>query len=208
MKIYDISRSLSADLAAWPGDTPFHFELKWKIAGGASVNVGAISSSVHNGTHADAFYHFDERGAVIDRMPLDAYIGPAVVIDVATPIELRIDAFQSAAADIEATRRVLLKTNAWGDSSRFPDSIPTLGAEAIAWLAARGVRLLGVDVPSVDAIDSKDLPNHHALASAHIAIIESLDLSQVTGGVYFLAAAPVKIRDGDAAPVRAVLWQP
>ena len=41
MKIFDISRSLSNDLAPWPGDTPFHFESKWKMAEGATVNVGA-----------------------------------------------------------------------------------------------------------------------------------------------------------------------
>ena len=72
---------MSDDLAPWPGDTPFHFELKWKMAEGASVNVGAINMSVHNGTHADAPFHFESKGASIDRVPLEAYLGPAVVVD-------------------------------------------------------------------------------------------------------------------------------
>ena len=80
MKIFDISRSLSNDLAPWPGDTPFHFELKWKMAEGATVNVGAINMGVHNGTHADAPFHFEPRGETIERMPLDIYIGHAVVV--------------------------------------------------------------------------------------------------------------------------------
>ena len=75
MEIFDISRALSDELAPWPGDTPFHFELKWKMAEGATVNVGAINMGVHNGTHADATFHFDESGDPIDRMPLDAYVG-------------------------------------------------------------------------------------------------------------------------------------
>ena len=75
MKIFDISRALSNDLAPWPGDTPFHFELKWKMAEGATVNVGAVNMGVHNGTHADAMFHFDEGGDSIERMPLDAYVG-------------------------------------------------------------------------------------------------------------------------------------
>src|SRR5438046_2356127 len=81
MEIFDISRALSSGLAPWPGDTPFHFELKWKMAEGATVNVGAITMGVHNGTHADAPFHFDQSGEPIDRMPLDVYLGDAVVVD-------------------------------------------------------------------------------------------------------------------------------
>jgi arylformamidase len=59
----------------------------------------------------------------------------------------------------------------------------------------------------VDEIDSKSLQNHHALARAGIAIVESLDLSRVGSGVYNLAALPLKIARGDGAPLRAVLWR-
>src|SRR5215210_7948041 len=81
MQIFDISRALSNDLAPWPGDTAFHFELKWKMAEGATVNVGAIQMGVHNGTHADAVFHFEEGADPIDRMPLANYLGDAVVVD-------------------------------------------------------------------------------------------------------------------------------
>jgi arylformamidase len=59
----------------------------------------------------------------------------------------------------------------------------------------------------VDEIDSKSLPNHHALGRAGIAIIESLDLKNVGTGIYNLAALPLKIAGGDAAPLRAILWR-
>ncbi|MFL6542052.1 MAG: arylformamidase, partial [Chthoniobacterales bacterium] len=76
-----------------------------------------------------------------------------------------------------------------------------------AWLKARGVKLLGFDVPSVDEITSKDLPNHHALGAAGIGIVESLDLSRVSAGVYQLIALPLKIAGADGSPIRAILWR-
>ena len=71
MKIWDISRTLSDDLAEWPGDEPFRFKLTRKLAEGQSVNLGAISMSVHNGTHADAQFHFDGKGESIEKAPLE-----------------------------------------------------------------------------------------------------------------------------------------
>ena len=75
MKIWDISRRLSNELAEWPGDEPFHYRLTNEIAKGASVNLGAIRMSVHNGTHADARFHFDTNGEPIEKAPLDRMIG-------------------------------------------------------------------------------------------------------------------------------------
>ena len=209
MQIYDISRALSACLAVWPGDTPFRFDLKWKMTEGAAVNVGAITSSVHNGTHADAFFHFEANGNTIERMPLDAYLGAAVVSEVAqrNSSTIGVDHLWPVEPLIRETQRLLLKTNAWPEPAEFPAAIPIIAQDVPAWLSERGVKLLGVDVPSVDAIDSKTLPNHHALAQAHIAIVEGLDLSRVAPGVYQLVALPLKIAGADGAPVRAVLWR-
>lgn len=213
MKIFDISRALSSGLAEWPGDTPFRYELKWKMAEGASVNVGAINLSVHNGTHADARFHFEATGTTMEQMPLDPYLGPAVVVDLADTFtggrrrEITIDDFAPNESAIAQTRRVLLKTNCWPDSSVFPSWIPAINSEVVAWLAGKGARLLGLDLPSVDAIDAKQLTNHYALAAAEIAIVESLDLTSVEAGIYQLAALPLKVAGSDGAPIRAVLWR-
>jgi arylformamidase len=208
VKIIDISRTLTNDLAPWPGDTRFHFQLKWKMTEGASVNVGAIQMGVHNGTHADATFHFDSRGETIDGADLSRFFGRAVVVDLgnsSATIEVAdLEKWESALRDVP---RLLLKTGAWPDSKIFPREIPTISSDVPQWLQARGVQLLGVDVPSVDVIDSKDLPNHHALAAAGIAIVESLDLRGVEAGGYNFAALPLKIAGGDAAPVRAILWR-
>jgi arylformamidase len=218
MKIFDISRALSNDLAPWPGDTPFHFELKWKMAEGATVNVGAINMGVHNGTHADATFHFDESGDSIERMPLDAYVGDAVVVDLtklfgragegidrARPIG--VADLEPFSAPLEQAPRLLLKTGVWTNAKVFPDWIPVIARDVSDWLRERKVKLLGLDLPSVDPIEAKKLTNHHALAAARVAIVESLDLSEVEAGIYHFAALPLKIVGGDAGPVRAVVWR-
>jgi len=210
--IWDISRPLTNDLAPWPGDTPFRYELKWSLSETCSVNVGAIRMSLHSGTHADAPFHFIRKGDTIDCVPLENYIGPAVVIDLTEKISctqplIAIADLEHARAQIAKTSRVLLKTNCFPDSKRFPDWIPALNSEAIAWLRELHVVLLGVDLPSVDPIDAKVLANHYALNAGNIAIVESLDLSEVEAGFYQFVALPLKIVGGDAAPVRALLWR-
>ena len=214
MKIWDISRTLSHDLAEWPGDEPFRFRATNEIAKGASVNLGAITMSVHNGTHADARFHFDPKGDSIEKAPLDIYVGRATVVDLTQSFArskqkhlITAEDLKPHAEDIAATSRLLVKTGRWSDSTVFPDQIPVIAADVPAWLQKNGVKLLGLDLPSMDEIDSKSLQNHHALAGAGIAIVESLDLTDVAAGIYSFAALPLKIAGGDGAPVRAILWR-
>lgn len=214
MKIWDISRTLSDKLAEWPGDEPFHFRLTKTLAEGQSVNLGAIGMSVHNGTHADAQFHFDGKGESIEKASLEIYLGRAVVVDLTEAFSqskekqlITIEDLQPHAEEIAETSRLLIKTGRWSNSAVFPDQIPVIAADIAAWLQKNGVKLLGLDLPSVDEIDSKSLQNHHALARNGIVIIESLDLSNVSPGIYNLAALPLKIAGGDGAPMRAVLWR-
>ena len=214
MKLWDISRTLSNDLAEWPGDEPYRFRLTREKTKGASVNLGAISMSLHNGTHADARFHFDADGESIEKASLQTYLGRATVVDLWQAFLdskekhlITIEDLRPSAEAIAATSRILVKTGRWTDSTVFPKQIPVIAADVPAWLQKNGVKLLGLDLPSVDEIDSKSLQNHHALAQAGIAIIESLDLSNVAPGIYHLAALPLKIAGGDGAPMRAILWR-
>jgi arylformamidase len=214
MKIWDISRTLSDKFAEWPGDEPFHYRITNEIAKGGSVNLGAISMSLHNGTHADARLHFDTNGTPIEKAALEIYLGRATVVDLAEAFSREMEKhlitredLRAAAEDIAVTSRLLVKTDRWSDSTVFPKRIPVIAADVPAWLQKNGVTLLGVDLPSMDELDSKSLQNHHALARAGIAIIESLDLSGVAPGNYNFAALPLKIAGADGAPVRAVLWR-
>jgi arylformamidase len=214
MKIWDISRTLSNDFAEWPGDEPFNYRLTNEIAKGASVNLGAITMSVHNGTHADARFHFDTNAESIETVPLEIYLDRATVVDLSQIFSqssekhlVTREDLRPHAEQIASTSRLLVKTGRWRDSTNFPKRIPVIAADLPSWLQKNGVRLLGVDLPSMDEIDSKSLQNHHALARAGIAIIESLDLSDVASGIYNFAALPLKIAGADGAPVRAVLWR-
>jgi arylformamidase len=180
MEIYDISVALNARLAPWPGDVPFGYALGATLAEGASVNLGSATMSLHSGTHADAPFHYQENGATIDVLALDAFFGPALVIDLSRDLESeRIGNLQEFENEIIDAPRVLLKTNCWKDRESFPATIPTIAPETARWLGDKGVKLLGLDLPSVDQIESRDLPVHHALGSARIQILESLDLSRL-----------------------------
>jgi arylformamidase len=214
MKVWDISRTLSNDFAEWPGDEPFHYRLTKEIAKGATANLGAVTMSIHNGTHADARFHFDSKGTSIEKAPLEVYLGRATVVDLAQNFSqsrekhlITLEDLRLHAEDIAATSRLLVKTDRWSDSTVFPEQIPVIAADVPGWLQKNGVKLLGLDLPSMDEIDSKSLQNHHALARAGIAIVESLDLSDVAPGIYNFAGLPLKIAGADGAPMRAILWR-
>jgi arylformamidase len=214
MKVWDISRTLSNDFAEWPGDEPFHYRLTKEIAKGAMANLGAVTMSIHNGTHADARFHFDSKGTSIEKAPLEVYLGRATVVDLAQNFSqsrekhlITLEDLRLHAEDIAATSRLLVKTDRWSDSTVFPEQIPVIAADVPGWLQKNGVKLLGLDLPSMDEIDSKSLQNHHALARAGIAIVESLDLSDVAPGIYNFAGLPLKIAGADGAPMRAILWR-
>lgn len=203
MSLLDISRFIATGMPNWPGDTPTEFKQVASIAGGYSANVGRLTMSVHSGSHTDAPYHYSDTGAKIDEVPLDTYVGPAVVVDVIGHATLTPDLF--AAIDLGATPRVLFKTNSWPDAAVFPPTWPVIDLALPGWLAARGVKLIGLDFPSVDERHSKDLPVHHACLAAGLIILENLNLREAAPGVYDLIALPLKIRGGDGSPVRAAL---
>ncbi len=201
-RIYDISRPVSEALAGWPGDTPYRCGMLCRLNAGASVNLGTIEMSPHTGTHIDAPYHYDDAGKTVGQLPLETYVGQAAVLHVEGKHPITRE-------DIPArwlsAPRLLLRTGGWEDDTRFPERIPVIAPDVPAWLRTHGVVLLGVDLPSVDPLDSKDLPNHHALGSCGIAILEGIDLRGVPEGFYELIALPLRLEGLDGCPVRAIL---
>jgi arylformamidase len=101
--------------------------------------------------------------------------------------------------------RLLLRTGQTIAEGGFPSSWPVLDEPALRLLLSLGLRLLGVDSPSVDARTSTTLEIHKALFAAGAYNIENLDLRGVPDGEYDLIALPLKIMSIDAAPVRALL---
>ncbi|WP_227938117.1 arylformamidase [Alkalihalobacillus deserti] len=203
MKIIDISQVLNSATPVWPGDTPFAFHLNWTKEQTGSVNVGTIKMSAHTGTHIDAPYHFSDEGTPVSELPLESYIGNALVVDVTNHQAISSQAL--AGIDLTTIEMVLLKTNSWIDHSTFPENFSYLRSELASYLHKNAIRLIGVDVPSVDPLDSKTLDAHHALHKHNISILEGLVLKDVKPGVYELIALPLNIEGADGCPVRAVL---
>ncbi len=203
MKLYDISMALYNGVPGWPGDTPYHFDLAWTKEDSGSVNVGKLEMSAHTGTHIDAPYHFKSSGERVGGLHLDLYVGRAVVIDVTNTEVITAEILKNKLQ--VGTKRVLFKTRCWKDRSVFPNEIVPLSPEVVPFLRQCGVGLVGVDMPSVDPLDSKELGAHHALYEHNIHILEGLVLDEVPEGEYELVALPLALEEADGSPVRAIL---
>jgi arylformamidase len=202
--LHDISVEVRVGTPEWPGDAPFECGWTTRIAAGASVNLSRVGGSPHVGTHADAPLHVRDGWPASDSLPLEVFLGEAVVIDVSGtpdgPLSLDLDD-----ARLAGVERLLLRTGRSIAEGRFPPDWPVLDSVTAARLAERGLRLFGVDSPSVDARHSTRLEVHHALFGGGAYVLENLDLRGIPGGRYELIALPQRVAGLDAAPVRAVL---
>lgn len=202
--IYDISRTITPKTAVWEGDTPYSFHHNLEMQRGASINLTTITLSPHTGTHADAYYHYTSDGEHPASMALAPYIGQARVITV----ELQNGALLPEHLGERAigAERILIHSHVSElDDSVFPKAFPYLSVSLIDQLAEQGVKLIGLDSPSVDALDSTALPCHNALRRHNMANLEVLQLSRVPDGDYWLTALPLKLDGVCGSPVRAIL---
>jgi arylformamidase len=199
----DISQVLHDNIPVWPGDTPFQYRVSWGMEESGSVNVGQVTMSTHTGTHIDAPYHFDNDGKRVIDLDFNLYIGHAKVIHLNQPSSIGISDLKDEL--LHGVKRLLIRTDAWKDKTVFPESIPHIEPELAAYLAGQGVQLLGLDLPSVDPLDSKELSAHHELNRNGIHILEGLVLDEIEPGDYELAALPLPLQQGDGSPVRAVI---
>ena len=202
-KWIDISQPLRNGIAEWPGDTPFSYEVEFSTADTGSVNIGKMTTSTHMGTHIDAPFHFDDKGLKVLDLPIDLYIGRARVIDVSKWDSVGRKELEEI--DFGGAERVLLKTLSRSDLNTFPENFTYLRADIGAFLKERGVRLIGVDTPSVDPEDSKTMDAHHALNDNGVMILENIVLDMIEPGDYELIALPLPLAESDGSPVRAVL---
>jgi len=203
-ELIDITPVVSPRLAVFPGDTPFSREVLLDMARGAHITLSTIRATLHLGAHADAASHYTKSGATIDRMPLELYVGPCRVVrcDAAQGRRLAIADLRGIALDAP---RVLIATGSAPDPERWNDDFAGLEPSLVDHLADHGVRLVGIDTPSVDTADSKDLPAHARCRERGIAIVEGLRLGTVAPGRYEFIGLPLALEGCDASPIRAVL---
>lgn len=201
--LYDITPPVSPALAVWPGDTPPSREVLLDLARGDNLTLSTLRATVHLGAHADAPSHYGRDAPPIDERPLGPYLGPCQLLRVSVERGKRLPA--ALAERVTDTERVLFATGTFPDPQRFDPDFAALAPELVRALALRGVRLVGIDTPSVDLFDSRDLPAHQACLRHDMAILEGLVLRDVPEGRYELIALPLRLVGFDASPVRAVL---
>ncbi len=202
-RLWDITPTVTSALAVWPGDTPASREVLLDLRRGDTVTLSTLHATVHLGAHADAPSHYGVDAPTIESRSLEPYLGPCQVLRVPGIRGRRIGP-DELPWPVRA-ERVLLATGTYPDPTRFDREFAALAPELVDRLHAAGVRLVGLDTPSVDLFDSKDLPTHQACLRHDVAILEGLVLDGVPEGLYELIALPLKLSGFDASPVRAVL---
>jgi arylformamidase len=143
-------------------------------------------------------------GTAIDAVDLVPYLGPAQLLSVTEGPE-RIAAEEVLPRLEPGTRRVLLRTFEAFPHDAWPTHFRTPAPDLVEALGAAGVRLLGIDGPSLDPQDAKDLVSHQALGRWRMAVLEGLAFDGVPDGRYELIAPPLRLSGADASPVRALL---
>jgi arylformamidase len=185
MRLFDLTHPLGPVTPVFPGDDPVRLR-PCAALDRDGYRAVRLELGTHSGTHVDAPAHLLPDGAPIDALPLDLWVGPAVLLEA--------EGFHGIPPP--GAKRVLL--------AGCPDGLP------LAWarnLAASGVRLVGVDGPSVDPVDSGDLPCHRVLLEGGAVLLENLRLDGAPRGEGTLYCLPLAIEAGDGAPAR-VLWEP
>ncbi|MEM6856843.1 MAG: arylformamidase [Pseudomonadota bacterium] len=201
-RIWDISQPLRPGLPVWPGDTALEHKRTWQMEAGSPVNVSALTFSTHSGAHADAPLHYSQTAPDIASVGLEPYIGECLVVD----------ARRSGAAievgdlpHLHGADRILFRTFERFPHEQWDPDTTAIAPETIEWLGVQGVRLVGIDTPSIDPQTSKDMLAHKAVLKHDIRVLEGLVLDDVPEGRYELIALPLPVVNGDASPVRAIL---
>ena len=205
MKFHDISPTLSERIGVFPGDVPFSRNISHDMAQGDHLGLSSLTTTLHVGAHADAPSHYVEAGQDIAQRSLEPYYGPCQVLEVKSSAGARILP-EDLTGEVTAPR-VLLKTGSFPDPEAWNADFSSCSPELVEFLHAAGVILIGIDTPSVDPQDDRELLSHAAVARHDLSLLEGLVLGEVAAGIYHLVAFPLKIEGADASPVRAVLTE-
>lgn len=208
-RFIDVTLAIGPEMLTWPGDPPVAVDPAKRLARGDASNVSDLRMGSHTGTHVDPPFHFIGGGTTVDRLAIDALVGPAMVADL-TWVERRIGPDELDKLGLpEGTERLLMRTRnseLWTrDRIEFPDDYVCMTVEGARWVAERGLRLLGTDFLSIEQRGAPGHPVHVTLLRAGVVILEGLALFGVEPGSYDLTCLPLKILGGDGAPARAVL---
>ena len=192
MKYIDITYTLEAGMKKYPTDPDVKISSFKSFKKGNSCNLSKIALGTHSGTHIDAPYHIFNQGGGIDEIKLEDLFCDVIVTDIES---LSKKGFFERIKS-EGIKGIVLKTSKYKT---------TLTPEKAEGLVKNGIKLIGTDQLSIEESLDKSHPVHRVLLSKAIIIIENLYLDNVSLGNYKLICFPLKIKNGDGSPVRAIL---
>lgn len=205
MKILDISPTISKKLAVWPGDTPFDHRILMSTDQGDHLGLSQVTTTLHLGAHADAPNHYAKEAQGISQRSLHYYLGPVQVEKANVRPGERVGLKHLRADFALQAPRLLVKTQSFPDPENWNQDFCALDPQFLETLAKQACLLIGIDTPSVDLFECKELLSHQVLHKYNMAVLEGLVLDAVEPGLYSLVAPPLPIQGGDASPVRALL---
>ncbi|MGH7678592.1 MAG: cyclase family protein [Gemmatimonadaceae bacterium] len=208
-RIYDISVPLNSGTVVYPGNPEIRIAPHSELSRGASSNTSSISLGSHSGTHVDAPRHFFDAGSTVDRLPLNALLGPARVIAFGDEV-MSVTATHLETQALQNVERLVIRTrnSAFVKDREFHQDFTFVAPDGAEYLAALGIKLVGVDYYSVEQFRSGHHRTHRTLLERGIVIVEGLDLSEVAPGDYEFICLPLRLEGLDGAPARAVLLKP
>ena len=204
MSLHDISPKLAGDTVRWVTAPPFELEERRRMSKGDPNNSSALNMSIHSGTHIDAPFHFVAEGLTIDELPLDRFIGAALVFEVDP--EKYITKNHVESIKLDGATRVLFSTrnSELLHQREYEPDFAAFSVEADQSLVERGVELVGLDYLSIAHADEQ-VRVHRAFSDHGVVLLEGIDLSHVASGRYELMCLPIQIGNNDGAPCGAVL---
>lgn len=198
----DVSRPLTLGVPVWPGDVPF--EPATVRRDGWSVS--RLSGTCHVGTHAETGLHVEPGHPPLSDIPLETLCGTAEVLRIELHGAPAVSPRHVPPGWTPSAPRVLFHTGTFPRGTpRISPGFAGLHPDLVHVLAAAGVILVGIDTPSVDPMEEKSYPAHHALATLEMVWIEGLDLDSVAAGMYEMVALPLPVAGTEAAPARVIL---
>lgn len=209
MKVIDLTHTIKENMPVFPGTEPP------KLAPASTFETDGFRETLltmfsHTGTHMDAPAHVREDGITLDKFPADKFVGKAIVIDCSDLSEgdiIDISYIDKYKGMIEYADFVLFKTNwdKYWDTPKYFDKFSVISEEVADYLIKTNKKGIGLDVISIESIDSEDLPIHHKVLKNNLVIIENLcNLDQIDSQLFIFCALPLKFLNSDGASVRAV----
>ncbi|MGE5455414.1 MAG: cyclase family protein [Methylocystaceae bacterium] len=207
--IIDLTQTLEEGMPIYPGtESPvFETPITHEQFGYQQTRLRMLS---HVGTHLDCPAHVYPQGLSTDRMPVEQFYGSGVVVDcrhLSIGSAIDNDLMERMGKAVRGKDFILFYTGwdkKWGTEHYF-SPYPSFSEEAITTLVKMNIKGIGVDVISIDPIDATKLNNHLIFLQGHKVAIENLrGIDQLIDRDFKFVCFPLKIRNGDGSPIRAV----